>query len=57
MTSQLLVLEETGVPGENHRLPPSHWQLSHVLRSGFEPGSGEGQRAVNGPGPSFIVKI
>ena len=30
MTSQLYVVEETGVPGENNRLTPSHWQLSHM---------------------------
>ena len=23
---------------ENHRLTPSHWQLSHMARLGFEPG-------------------
>ena len=37
MTSQLCVVEETGVPGENHRLTLSHWQLSHKPRPGFEP--------------------
>ena len=37
MTSQLQVVEETRVPGENHRLTPSHWQLSHMPRPGFEP--------------------
>ena len=31
------VVEETGVPGENHRLTPSHRQLSHMSRPGFEP--------------------
>ena len=25
------VVEETRVPGENHSLTPSHWQLSHML--------------------------
>ena len=24
------LVEETGVPGEDHRLTPSHWQLSHM---------------------------
>ena len=28
-------MEETKVPGENHRLTPSHWQLSHMPRPGF----------------------
>ena len=37
MISQLKVVEETGVPGENHRLTPRHWQLSHMPRPGFEP--------------------
>ena len=26
----ILLVEETGVPDENHRLTPSHWQLSHA---------------------------
>ena len=33
-------MEETGVPWENYRLTPSHWQLSQLfepLRLGFEP--------------------
>ena len=37
MTSQLLVVEETRVPGENNRQTPSHWQLSHIPQPGFEP--------------------
>ena len=38
MTSKLEVVEEleSGVPSENQRLTPSHWQLSHMPRSGFE---------------------
>jgi len=29
-----LLVEETGVPGENHRPPASHWQtLSHKVES------------------------
>ena len=36
VTSQLKVVEEIGVPGENHRLTPSHWQLSHVPMPGCE---------------------
>ena len=39
MTSQLEVVEATGVFGENHRLTPSHWQLSHIPRPGSNPGS------------------
>ena len=31
MNSQLYVVEETAVPSENHRLTPSHWQLSHMV--------------------------
>ena len=31
MTSQLLVAEDTTVPGENHLLISSHWQHSHML--------------------------
>ena len=56
----LEVVEQTGVPSENHRLTPSHWQLSTVfsnpgsgdaidhmaIRAGH--GSGERQQAVNG---------
>ena len=30
MTGQLYLVEETGVPGDNHRLTPSCWQLSHM---------------------------
>ena len=30
-------MEETRVPGEKHRLTPSHWQLSHMSRPEFEP--------------------
>ena len=29
-------MEETGVPGENHRLTQSHCQLSYMIRMGFE---------------------
>ena len=28
----MLVVEETGVPAENHRLTPSHWQISKMPR-------------------------
>ena len=31
------VVEETGVPGENHCLTSSPWQLSHIPRPGFKP--------------------
>ena len=31
-------MEETGLPCENHRLTPSHWQLSHM--PDVTPGSG-----------------
>ena len=27
----VLLLEETGVPGENHRLVASYWQLYHIM--------------------------
>ena len=37
MASQLQLVEETGVPGENHRLTTSHWHLFHMPRVGFEP--------------------
>ena len=30
-------MEETGVPGENHRLTQSHWQLPLMPRPVFEP--------------------
>ena len=30
MTSQLQMVEETEVPGENNRPIPNHWQLSHM---------------------------
>ena len=36
VTSQLWVVEETGVPSENHRLTSSHWQLPHIM--GFDDG-------------------
>ena len=39
------LLEETGVPGENHRLTPSHWQLSHW---DLNSGTGERQLVVSG---------
>ena len=33
----VLLVEETGEPGENHRAVASHWQtLSHNVVSGFE---------------------
>ena len=32
--SQLYKVEETGMPGENYRLAPSHWQHTHMLRLG-----------------------
>ena len=32
VTYQLQVVEETVVSGENHRLNPSLWQLSHMPR-------------------------
>ena len=41
-------MEETGVPGENHRLTPSHWQLSHIPGRDSNPGSGEEQLALSG---------
>ena len=31
------IVAKTGVPGENHRLTPSHWQLSHMPTPWFEP--------------------
>ena len=37
MTSPLLLVEETTVPGENHRLTPNHWLLSHFPQLRFEP--------------------
>ena len=30
-------MEKTVVSGENYRLTPRPWQLSHMLRLGFEP--------------------
>ena len=36
VTSRLQLVEETGVPGENHGLTPSHWQLSHMSWVGFK---------------------
>ena len=30
VTIQLYVVEETGVPAENRRLIPGHWQYSHM---------------------------
>ena len=39
-------MQETGVPGENHHLIPSHWQLSHMPRT--NPGSGERKLAESG---------
>ena len=27
----VLLVEETGVPGENHRPAASHWQLNHIM--------------------------
>ena len=36
MTSLLQVVEETGIPGKNQHLTPSHWQLSHMPWPGFE---------------------
>ena len=39
-------MEETGVPGKNHRLTPSHWQLSLMPKPGFEPR--QRQSAVSG---------
>jgi len=29
--SDFLLVEETGVPGENHRPVASHWQLYHIM--------------------------
>ena len=31
-------MEENGVPGQNHRLIPSHWQLSRIPLVGFRLG-------------------
>ena len=38
MTSQLLVVEETGIPSKKHRLTQIHWQLSHLPHAGYKPG-------------------
>jgi hypothetical protein len=36
-TPCILLMEETGGPGENHRPVASHWQtLSHIAGAGFE---------------------
>ena len=37
MTSQLLLVKETGMPGVNHRLTPGRWQPSHIPQAGLEP--------------------
>ena len=42
------MVEETGVPGEIHRLTPSHWQLSHMPALVPNLASGERQLAVSG---------
>ena len=41
-------MEENVVPSKNYGLAPSYWQLSHMLRPRFEPGSGKRQHAVSG---------
>ena len=41
-------VEEMGVPSENHRRTPSHWQLSHMPVRDSNPGSGERQLVVSG---------
>ena len=34
--SSVILVEETGIPGENHRATPSHWlTLSHNVVSGI----------------------
>ena len=38
VTSQLLVMKETGVPVENDSLTLSHWQISQMPQPRFEPG-------------------
>ena len=37
VTSQFYAVEETGLPGKDHRLTPSHWQPSHNPMPVFEP--------------------
>ena len=48
VTSQELLMEETAVPSQNHRLTPSHWQFSHMPWWNLNPDSGERQLAVSG---------
>ena len=31
LCQSVLLVEETGVPRENHRLVPSHWQLYYIM--------------------------
>ena len=54
---------EAGVPAENHRLTPSHWQLSHLPRPRFGPRqwwetagqvSGNAKDIVQGGSPIFL---
>ena len=42
------MFQETSAPGENHRLTPSHWQLSRMPGWNSKPGSDESQLAVSG---------
>ena len=37
MVANSWIVEETGVPSENHCLASSHWQLFHMPRPGSEP--------------------
>ena len=41
-------MEETVVPGEKHRLTPSHWNFVTKPGQDSNPDSGEKQRAVSG---------
>ena len=49
----LKLVEETGVSAENPRPTPSHWQLYHIPRRGFEPRQGWETALSQLPQPRF----
>jgi len=44
----VLLVEETGVPGENHRLVASHWQTLSDNVVSSTPGNEQGSNYVSG---------
>jgi hypothetical protein len=53
----VLLVEETGVPGENHRLAISHWQTStHTVVSSTPRLSRIRPRNISGEGHWFVIR-